>query len=82
MKAPKIAAIPDATTETSFTKRADKAKKIEKSGAPMVQKSFTISPNDVAYLEKQALERGQKRGKSMNASEALREIMSEHRGQK
>lgn len=82
MKAPQIAAIPDATTQTSFSKRAEKAKKVAKSGAPMVQKSFTISPEDAKYLESEALKRGQKRGKSMNASEALREIMGEHRGQK
>lgn len=82
MKAPKIAAIPDATPETSFSKRAEKAKKTIKTGGAMVQKSFTISPEDNKYLESEALRRGQKRGKSMNASEALREIMSEHRGQK
>ena len=82
MKAPKIAAIPDATPETSFTERAKAAKKTQKNGAPMVQKSFTISPDDVAFLEKAALDRGQKRGKSMNVSEALREVLGEARGQK
>ncbi len=82
MKAPLIATIPDATPETSFTERAKKAKKTANSGGAMVQKSFTISPEDVAFLEIQALDRGQKRGKSMNVSEALREVLTEARGQK
>ena len=82
MKAPKIAAIPDATPETSFTERAKAAKKDKKKSEAMVQKSFTISPKDVDFLEKQALSRGQKRKKSMNVSEALREVLAESRGQK
>ena len=82
MKAPSIAAIPDATPETSFSKRAEKAKKTIKTGGAMVQKSFTISPEDAQFLEAETLKRGQKRGKSMNLSETLRELLGEARGQK
>ncbi len=81
MKQPKIASIPAATPETSFTERAKVAKKIEKSGGGAVKRSYSMQSKDVNYNEKLALKLGQKRGKSMSSSEALRTIINDHRGQ-
>lgn len=76
MKAPQIAAIPDATPETSFSERTKIAKK---TAAAAVKRSFSLGPDDATYIDKMALKLGQKRGKSMTASEALRSIISDHR---
>ena len=82
MKKPQIAAIPDATPETSFTERAKVAKKKEaKPKGKAVKKSFSLTKTDLDYVEKLALKLGQKRGKSMSDSEALRAIIEHHRGQ-
>jgi len=80
MKKPKIAAIPDATVDTSFTERTKAAKK--KAANPKgkaVKKSFSLTETDLTYVEKLALKLGQKRGKSMSDSEALRVIIQHHK---
>lgn len=81
MKKPVIANIPDATPETSFTEHTKVAKKrISVARKKAVRKSYSMAADDVSYIEKMALKLGQKRGKSMTESEALRVIISEHRG--
>ncbi|NJN46008.1 MAG: hypothetical protein HC808_05465 [Candidatus Competibacteraceae bacterium] len=82
MKQPQIANIPDPTPETSFSERAKEAKRKQtKSGAKAVKKSFSLTADDVSFIEKLALKLGQKRGKSMTDSEALRTIIEFYRGQ-
>ena len=80
MKRPAIANIPEPTPETSFTERARVAKKKALSvGSKAVRKSYSLTQEDVSYIEKLALELGMERGKSMNDSEALRTIIDQHR---
>lgn len=81
MKSPKIVEIPDATPETSFSEQTKLAKKTHRTGAMAVKRSFSMQPEDAAYIEKLALKLGQKRGKSMSSSAALRAIIHDHRGQ-
>lgn len=46
---------------------------------PMVKLTATIEKSDWEYLQKEVLERSQKRGKIQNVSQILREILREHR---
>ena len=78
MKAPEIAKIPDAN-ETSFVERAKQAKKSTKASKGAKKISYSVYPDDEKYINSIALKLGQKRGKSMSASEALRLIVDEHR---
>ncbi len=80
MKRPVIANIPDATPETSFTEHTKVAKKkISAARKNAVRKSYSMATDDVSYIEKMALKLGQKRGKPVSESEALRTIINEHR---
>ena len=82
MKAPVIAAIPEATPQTSFTEKVRQAKKASPpvtGGA--VKRSFSIGADDADYIDSLALKLGTQRGKTMSVSEALRTIIADHRKQ-
>lgn len=82
MKAPVIAAIPEATPQTSFTEKVRQAKKTNSvSERATVKRSFSIGADDADYIEALALRLGAKRGKTMPVSEALRAIINDHRNQ-
>lgn len=82
MKAPVIAAIPEATPQTSFTEKVRQAKK---AGSPItggaVKRSFSIGVDDADYIDSLALKLGAQRGKTMSVSEAVRAIIADHRKQ-
>ena len=79
MKSPKIASIPEATPETSFTERAKVAKKATKDKQQAVKISTSVHPDHVAYINKKALKLGKQRGKTVSTSEALRVLLDEHK---
>lgn len=79
MKKPNLQTVPTGNN----TKPLDKIKgrKVRKSESEKaIKRSFSILPEHNAYIEKFALEEGQKRGKSMTASEALRLIINKAQG--
>jgi len=70
-----------AVTPASAKASNPKSRKVEKSESEkVVKRSFSIQPAQNDYIEQYALDEGQKRGKSMNASEALRQIINKARG--
>ena len=79
MKSPKIASIPDATPETSFTEKAKVAKKALKKKETAVKISTSVHPEHVEYINKKALKLGKQRGKTVSTSEALRVLLDEHK---
>jgi len=82
MKAPVIAAIPEATPQTSFTEKVRQAKKVGPSATSgAVKRSFSIGADDADYIDSLALKLGAQRGKTMSVSEALRTIIADHRRQ-
>lgn len=49
---------------------------------PMIKLTATITQDDWDYLQKEVLDRSQKRGKIQSVSQILREILNEHRSTK
>lgn len=82
MKRPQLATLPDATPDTSFSEQTREIKKVLKAEGNIKKQSYSIRPSDIAYIADKALKLGQERGKPATASEALRIILDEHRGQK
>ncbi len=81
MKAPVLERIPEATANTSFSVKAKEVKQIVKASEKVVKRSYSLKPNDAAYVEKIALSLTMKQGKPVTASAALRIILDEHRNQ-
>lgn len=82
MKKPNLKTIPSVNTKPTAKVASVESKKVRKSDdEKVVKKSFSILPDQNAFIEKFALEEGVKRGKSMNASEALRMIIDKARGE-
>lgn len=69
-------------TKSTKVAKSDSMKVGKSDSEKVVKRSFSILPAHNAYIEKYALDEGQKRGKLMNASEALRLIIDNARGQK
>lgn len=85
MKKPNLQTVPTAAAKPEKVENPIKSEvpKVRKSdGEKVVKRSFSILPDHNDYIEQYALSEGQKRGKSMNASEALRHIINKARGQK
>jgi len=70
------------TAKETADKKTTRTKTKTREKQKTIKKSHTFTPDDVSYIEKLALKLGQKRGKSMPESEALRTIISEHRNLK
>lgn len=73
---PPLVAVPDKPLDRPAAVEKSAPRKAKKERA--VKRSFTLHPDQVDYMEKLALKLGQKRGKSMTSSEALRVIISDH----
>ena len=87
MKKPNLQTVQTGQQKTASTEQPNKptseSKKARKSeGEKVVKRSFSLLPDHNAYIEKIAIDEGRKRGRSMNASEALRLIIDKARGQK
>ena len=81
MKTPNLQAIPLPTPDTSMGEQAKEMAKKIKAASHAVKRSFTLAPDDVAYIDRLAVNEGSKRGKPMSASEALRIIIQRDRSQ-
>ena len=92
MKAPELKTFPTDAGKQDFTKtveasnqqstkpkaKAKKAPKVEKA----TPKSYSLTNDDQAYINGHALKLSNEQGKSVGASEALRDIINAHRGTK
>jgi hypothetical protein len=47
--------------------------------SPMIKLTATITQEDSNYLQEEVLRRSQERGKVLNVSQVLREILQEHK---
>ncbi len=61
------------------SKTAAAVKKAEKQSGEMPRKTYVLGVEDVDYINAYSLKLGQKRGQNVSASEALREIIAEHK---
>lgn len=92
MKAPKLKEFPTGAGEQEFTKQVKASntdtpapKKIKESAKKTEQerakpKTFSLTDTDLSYINAHALKLSNERGRSVNGSEALRDIIEAHRG--
>jgi hypothetical protein len=76
MKAPDIKDLAQVDQKSTFRKKVEEVKA---ESEKMTKKTFSITENDLDYVNDIALQLGQERGKVVSASEAFRIIIKEHR---